>query len=87
MTQGVLLLIAHLEHLTERGGRAAGGIDLVTMMHLDHFQIKIRPQYFRGFAGEPERVHAGRIITRPNDGNGGLVLEHPSFSSVWPVVP
>ena len=55
-------------------------IHFMTMMHLDDFQIKIWPQDFRCLASEPkERVHASGIITRPNDGNRGLVLEHLSL--------
>ena len=45
------------------------------MMHFDDFQIEIRSENFRRFAREPEqRVHAGRIIRRPDDRDFGFEL-------------
>ena len=51
VAQGVLLLIAHIQQdFSKRGGRAAGGINLVAMMHFHDLEIVVWPQNIRCLA-------------------------------------
>ena len=65
------LQFAHVrQNFRERFCRAAGRVFFQAMMHLDDFQIEIRPENFRRLAREPEqRVDAGGKIGRPDHGN------------------
>src|SRR5262245_2754096 len=51
------------QYLQESVGRAAGGVLLEAVMHLDDFEVKSGPENFSGFASEPEeRVDARRVV-------------------------
>ena len=56
----VILETAHVgEDLYQSTGGAAGAVFFQAVMHLQHFEIKIRAQQFRRLACEPEEgVHA-----------------------------
>ena len=46
-------------------------------MHLDNFEVEVRPQHLGCLAGEPKQgVHPGGEIGRPHDGNLRLKFQH-----------
>ena len=58
------------EDFRQTTGRAAGGILLEAMVHLDHFQIKVRSKDFRRLFRKPEqRVDPDAEIWRENQRN------------------
>ena len=47
------------------------------MMHLDNFEVEVRPQHLGCLSGEPKQgVHPGGEIGRPHDGNLRLKFQH-----------
>ena len=72
VTQRFLKLdLAHVtKNFEQRGGGAAGSIFFQAVVHLHHFEVEAGAENFRRLAREPEeRVHAGRVVGGPDDGD------------------
>ena len=47
------------------------GVLFQAVVHFDDFKVEVRPEDFRGFAGEPEEgVDAHAVVRREDDGDG-----------------
>src|SRR6185503_326783 len=58
------------EDFDECGRRAAGGVLLEPVVHLNDFEVELGPEDFGGLAREPkECVDAGRVVARPHHRN------------------